>query len=373
MHIAMIMDAERLMREHLMLNRLAIGLLNDGVRLTRIVPDVLDDETMGMGEERIALAPRIEVPMKVLPWLRRSRTARLIEAMGRNPPDVVYCIGRGAWMVGLDMARALEKPAALGVWSARLLRRVPRGRAARHVSGYLASTNAIAEVLRGRVDPDLVAVVPMGVAIPARQRDVFTDAEASLGIAVTGSGRDLPAYQAVLGGLKRIINEAPQAHVFLELRGPHAHDIWRIARQLEMLSHVSCIREASQHRPLVTRCDLMLVPERYGEPSSLLLEAMAYGMPIIAGDDPYLDMLVPDETAIVVRDPSAEEWARQIRRLTSDPSAARRLGQAAREIVSREHASTVQSKRLIETLNHIVGGGAYVFDEDGARHHLPRR
>lgn len=372
MHVAMIMDAERLMREHLMLNRLAIGLLDEGVRLTRIVPDALDDETIGMGEERISLAPRIEVPMRVLPWLHKSRTARLIEEMGKNQPDVVYCVGRGAWSIGLDIARVLEKPAALGVWSARLLRRVPRGRAAKHVGGYLASTNAIAEALRTRVDSDLVAVVPMGVAIPSRQRDVFADAESSIGIAVIGSGRDLPAYRAVLGGLKHIITDVPQAHIFLELRGPHAHDIWRIAKQLDMLSHVSSIREASQHRPLVTRCDLMLVPERYGEPSSLLLEAMAYGMPIIASDDAFLDMLVPDESAIIVRNSSVEEWSKQIRRLTNDPAMAKQLGRAARDIVSREHASTVQSKRLIETLNRIVDGGVYRFDDREVRRQATR-
>ena len=38
MHLAMIIDEQRLAQEYMMLNRLAVGLIGDGIQVTRIVP-----------------------------------------------------------------------------------------------------------------------------------------------------------------------------------------------------------------------------------------------------------------------------------------------------------------------------------------------
>jgi hypothetical protein len=59
MHVAMIIDEERLRQEHTMLNRLAVGLIDQGVRLTRIVPDRLEVEAVWRSEQRIALAEEL--------------------------------------------------------------------------------------------------------------------------------------------------------------------------------------------------------------------------------------------------------------------------------------------------------------------------
>ena len=39
MHIALIVDEQRLVHEYASLNRIAIGLIGDGVQVTRIVPE----------------------------------------------------------------------------------------------------------------------------------------------------------------------------------------------------------------------------------------------------------------------------------------------------------------------------------------------
>ena len=136
MHVALIISEERLLHEHFMLNRLAIGLMAEGLQVTRIVPESMDWEHVRLGEKRIALTPRFEVDMKVLPWMRKSRTSRLASEMEKSPPDAIYAIGGSCWQVGYELSEALEKPLLLNVWNARMARHIPKGRLAHQVAAY---------------------------------------------------------------------------------------------------------------------------------------------------------------------------------------------------------------------------------------------
>ncbi len=361
MHVALIVDEERLLHEQPTLNRLSIGLIGEGVRLTRVVPEPIVSAAVDEGEQRIALATRVAAPMRVLPWMRRDRASRLVAAMEKDAPDVLYAMGESAWAVGLDVSRTLDRPLAVDVWSAGQIRSVPRGRAARTVAAYVAPTRPMARSLRERVDPELVCLVPLGVALPSAPRAVLEEPQKSIAIAVIGGARDVPAYRALLNGLSRVVREMPQVQVFLELNGPNEHEIWRHVRKLNLLEHISALTDASQHRALLTRCDILMLPEQFGELRSIMLEAMSLGMPVIAGGDPFLDMLVDDVSASIVEEGDAEEWGRRITRVISEPETARRLGAGARDRVAAEHRSSDQVSRLIDVFERVLTGGSYAF------------
>jgi glycosyltransferase involved in cell wall biosynthesis len=349
------------LHEHPTLNRLSIGLIGEGVQLTRIVPEQLSPQVAAEGEQRVALAARLLAPMRVLPWLRRNRCTRLAEAMEKSRPDVFYAIGEQTWGLALDIGRFMERPVVIDVWSAQQVRKVPRPRRNTPIAAYIASTHTMADALRERLGSDLVCHVPTGVAIPTEGRLVLAEAERSIALVIIGRGHDVPAYRALLSGLSRVVNEMPQTQVFLELAGPKEHEIWQHARRLELLGNISGITDAAQHRSLLTHCDMLLMPERFGEMRSLVLEAMAYGLPVVMSHDPVLDMLVDGETAAVVSGLDAGEWARTLRRLLSEPETAREIGRAARTRIEQRHRSTVQVEQLLETFQRVAAGGAYPF------------
>ncbi|MCP3904533.1 MAG: glycosyltransferase family 4 protein [Planctomycetes bacterium] len=362
MHVAMILDEERLRHEHRLLNRLAIGLMGEGLTLTRIVPEMPESPALDEDEQRVGLAHRLETLMSVLPWVRKERTARLTESLEKTPPDVLYAVGEDTWNLGLDLARALERPLAIEIWATGQVRKVPRGRAAGPIAGYVAPTTPMAQALGERVDPELVCVVPPGVGLPVEPRMVLEDPERSVALAVLGGGRDVPAYRALLTGLSGVIRRMPQVQVFLELDGPNDHEIWRHARRLELLENISSFTDVAQHRALLTRCDVLLMPEQYGELRSILLEAMSFGMPVIASADAFIDMLVDGETASIVGRPDPEEWNRHLIRLLTDPAAARELGAGARERIATGHRSSDQVRELVSVLKRIVTGEVYPFE-----------
>jgi hypothetical protein len=64
MRVAMVIDEQRLKQEQRLLNRVGVGLMAEGVQLIRIVPEGMANEPLDQGERRIALARRIEAPMR---------------------------------------------------------------------------------------------------------------------------------------------------------------------------------------------------------------------------------------------------------------------------------------------------------------------
>jgi hypothetical protein len=361
MHIALIVDEERLARERTTLHRLSLALIDQGAQLTRVIPSALPAALREDDQRRLPPAARLTAPMIVLPWMRRSRAAALAEAMERSEPDVIYAVGRRAWQVGLGLARLTDRQAALDVSSAEQVRQVPRERTPRAIGAYIAPTARLAEALKTRVEPDLVSLVPPGVAVPSVPHRILGAPHSAIALAIVGAGRDLSAYRALLNGLARIMRALPQVHAFLELREPHDPGIWRCIRELDLMSRISSIADAAQHRALLTRCDVLLVPEAMGEVSSVTYEAMAAGMPVIAVEDPIADWQVGDQAAVVLGSSDAGQWESQLQRLLTHPDRARAIGLAGRERVAGHHRSSDQAAKLLATFGRMIRGGNLPF------------
>ncbi len=360
MHVALIVDHDRWRREHAMVGRVAAGLRDRDIQITAVLPeagrlDAVDDEPPLDG------AASVYTPMQVPPWMRRARARQLAASLPAGVPDVIHAVGEDAWAVALDLARELDRPVTLDVWTAELIKRIPPGRAASRVAGYIAPTEPIAEAIRHRVDAHLVSVVPIGVEIPSQPRQVLTNRADSMTLAILGSGRDLVGYRAVLTGLSRLISDLPQIQVCLELRGPGEHEIWRHARRLDLLGHISSVVDAAMHRPLLTGCDVLVLPERQGQVRSIVLEALAAGMPAVTADDPYLDILVSDETALIVDYAVPDDWTDKLHSVLTDPAVAPRLAASARSSVAELHRPAEQADRLAAAFTQVVSGGAHAF------------
>ena len=357
MHIVMIIDAERILHEHPMINGLTAGLVDAGCTVTRIVPAKLDPQIRETQLSATAVAKQISVPLKVLPWLRRPRLEQVTEAMPRPDPDVVYGWGQETWSLAMGPVQTIRVSGGIGTSGRLILLRpcreaVPRRR--------LAPTSRHADRSQMHfarfVDPSLVSYVPQGVTVPETPGRVFADQSRPIAMTIVGSGRDLLSYRAMLSGISRVMQNELNLHAVLELRGPQHHEIWRHARRLELLGNISAITDAARFRTLLVHCDMLVLPERFGEIRSLTLEAMAMGIPVVAADDPVIDFLIADETALIVTEAEADSWATQLRKLLSSQEFSQQLGMAGRRFVQQHHSLDRQVNTLLETLKRAVHG-----------------
>lgn len=361
MHVALLIDGARLAQEQAMLNRLCIGLMAEGLQITRIVPDDLDDARLGEGEQRIALAARFEAPMKVLPWMRGARVQRLVEELDDRVPDVLYAIGRQTWDLAIGLSEAISRPTLIDVWSLEHERWLPTLKTAASLAGYVTPCRGIEAQLERRFGGEHVDLAPMGVSIPPRPAEALAAPERSIAIAVLGAARDLAAYRALFGGLKSVIDRRPTLQVILELPGGQDDDVWRFAEQAGLIARVSAIGDATEHRRLLTQCDLIVMPERTRELRSVLLECMAAARPVACAASEPLDMLRDGETAQVVKAPSPDTWAQTLERMLANPAETRALGAAGRDHVSKSHRSSQQVERMVQSLEQVRSGGPYRF------------
>jgi len=366
MHVALMLDEQHVRTELALVNRTIVGLMASGIRVTRLVPDTPVDEFQEESESRVSLTRRIEIPATALPWLGRWRADRLAESLERDPPDLILVVGFRNLILACRLAALLDIPCAVEIWSRDEIRGLPRGRHAQSIAAYIARTSPLGDALRSVVDPDLVAVVPVGVAVPADiRRDEAGPMQRTTGIAIIGTGRDLPAYTAMLAGIRELINRVPETSLFLELGDENDQIIWRVARSHHLLGHLSTFQHAAAHRTLLTHCDLLIAPERIGLVRSILPEVMAWEIPVIAADDPMLDVLRDGVTARVIDADDPVMWAENLLELVKHPEHARALGVSARTWVQQRHSSSRSIMRLAEVITTIIHGETYHLDSEG--------
>ena len=150
----------------------------------------------------------------------------------------------------------------------------------------------------------------------------------------------------VLRGLAMV--ETP---VHLVLAGIDAVDeLAQTARQVPARHRVTFVPFDADVRPLYDLLDLVLLPSRMEGLSQALLEAMALGKPVAASAAAgNLEVVTDGVDGLLVSPLDPPAWARAITRLTSDRSAAARLGNAARA-TAREKFSLARTVESTERL-----------------------
>ena len=105
---------------------------------------------------------------------------------------------------------------------------------------------------------------------------------------------------------------------------------------------------------LYSGSDLFVWPA-VGEPMGMaMLEAQGRGLPVVAGRTRGVpDLVRHEETGLLVREGNAAAFAEAVQSLLRSPARRRRMGDAARARVAREHGFDAASERLgdlVETL-----------------------
>ncbi|MEM1211295.1 MAG: hypothetical protein AAGI68_03260 [Planctomycetota bacterium] len=323
MHVAFLANTAWLDEELAQLHHLVVGLIDESVRVTQVLPS-------GRAEGEVsAFGRRVSWHEGRRRWRHRGRLMGLKDQLIANDDiDVVHALDGRLWLIGADLVDALG---GVGVYTAnsgadvalasRLMRKVDPSRAA-----IVATSGPIAEAIRDAVDGRLpVEVGPPGVH-HARSKDTAGPTEEAPAedrpfcAVVTGDGRLDPHYDAFLAGAAEFVKQHPETQLFCDGMGSDQHAVWRAARDAGLLSNLSLIPRRLGHRELLLRADVLIQPQPLGRCRSLHLQAFAAGVPLLAAPDPMLDHLIPDTTARLVNAPLGYVTKPHRRRRSTKPS-----------------------------------------------------
>ena len=367
MRALLICDRSFAAREHALLRRLEVGLLDEGVRITRSAP--------ASHAHLLMLGPSATVPYedRGLALTRRLRTAALVheltddsgplsETMASLPIDVVHAFGEECWPTALGVASATGAALAVELWSGFALResRSLEREAARFVAEggravWLAPDAAIvhAAAHQGLTWP--VRLAPWGVhASDEFIRDAPADGPLSL-CAICRPNADPAALRAFLNGLDQASRDEREILAFIDHAAiANEPELWRLADNLGLLRTLSAIENLEAQRELILHADALALPDPAGEHRSITLDAMARGMTVIAQPDPLNSDLIDGRTAWIVDQPTPDAWAALIRRVRDDREAQAALAVSARAYVREHHLASAHVREVIAAYQSIV-------------------
>jgi glycosyltransferase involved in cell wall biosynthesis len=223
---------------------------------------------------------------------------RLIQGQGRRLPRILAAIDRAFEALALRNVRVVPTSQALGE---RVL--------ARHPGARPAAVNVLPN--------DIPAVAPM------KDRQLASPLRLScVGILEPRKNMDI-ALQAVSG--------LPRDAVTLALfgTGPAAQHLEALATTLGIDNQVT-FRGWVPADEVWAETDLLLFPSVNEGLPNAVLEALAYGIPVLAGDIPELRELIPLEHLLPTND--ATPWISAISSILSDPK--ERLGTLSKDQAS---------------------------------------
>jgi glycosyltransferase involved in cell wall biosynthesis len=158
----------------------------------------------------------------------------------------------------------------------------------------------------------------------------------------------------LIHAMKRVTARFPASRCVIVGEGPQEEELRSTVRRLEMEESVLFAGHMEDVRPYLAAGDIFVLPsEREGLPLSVL-EAMAFGLPCVAGEAGGNREVIRDGVnGFVVPCRSAQALADAIERLFDDPKERVRMGKNARRIAEEEFDI---EKSMAKVKSAILGG-----------------
>lgn len=369
MRVLILTDRDFTLREAGMVRRLEIGLADEGVRVIRAVPEHLASR---VGEE--VYAQLVTYEDRGFAITRSARASRLVEAAASAPGkaddkpfDVVHVFGESAWGMGIEVARQAGSAVAIELFQSRAIGALGavRVEAERGLPVLVIAADA---ALQRRASAEVGAslamrTAPWGVHMPRTEREILRPSE-SPSLLVVASGLDRPAMTACIEGVAGVAARHRELVVFIDADAAHRAGAWPVISSLGLADRVALIPEVEHHREPALRADLLALPEALGDHRSITLDAMAAGMGVVAATDPMVSCLIDQQTARLVKVPSAPAWSTAIGELLDHPATARTLGRGARSYLAIEHKASQQIASIQDAYEWLVRGGSIPYRAD---------
>lgn len=358
MRALLIADSLFALQERAMLNRLELGLADEGVGVVQALPEAL----LARGASEV-YARSIPYTPVAAPLLRNFATRSLAERVRKLDSDegegqrvrVVHAFGGSIWGLALRLARQLDAGLVLDVWRAGLVSRVRElGLTSSDDAALVAPDAGTKRKLseQGGLTRELPCVVaPWGVLADAPHP--VLESKRSASIMLVGTGRDSAAFHAVLAGLAPMLRSREDVLVFCDARAARRADLWKFARSLDkdlvVRSRLSLVEDLEARPDLLLAGDLLLHPEASGEQRSMLLEAFGRGVVVVAAADANVDFLLHGTTAQLVSAPrEASAWAAAVGELLANPARAAGLAASANTFVRMHRKASEQVRGVLE-------------------------
>ena len=369
MHAALLVNSAWLDEERAAFRQLMVGLVDEQVRLTRVLPAQSLDSGPGLASGSLLGGQLVWAESKI-PALNQRRLLKLAEALdtvdggtggagraGGAGVDLLHAFHGDLWQPALVLGDQLDVPVVCHVASwddarraGRLLRQLKPA-----LTTFVATTQPIAQELR-RVTENLVRIETVVPGVHVREPvSADREADASPTFAVCGDGVMDEHYAALLEGIRSVVDQRPEVQFFFDGQRSDQRQVWRAVQSMQLLGNSTFTSQRLGRRDLLLMADAVIHPQALGRSRSITLAAMGQALPVLAAEDAALDYLIDGHTAWTLDEPTGRDWAELMGRLIEDPHAAAELGLRARAWIAEERLACDQVARTLALYRSVVG------------------
>ncbi|MCC5822606.1 MAG: glycosyltransferase [Phycisphaerales bacterium] len=351
MHVLLLADGQFAEHERALLERIAAGLLGESVRTTLALPK-------NAGTEFSLVSEPIRYSNRGLIFTQRIRAQQVAERVAGSDRDravnVIHVFGGAAWPMGLELAEIFHASIAFEIWRGGLVDRAASIKVPAHIPlAFFAPDRPIERALVEAGITSPIRVTPWGAYAPPRPTPVLKPGR-SASIVFCSAGRDTEACRAAFSGVCRVIADRDDIMLFVAESAAHRAGLWSLAEQAGVLDRVSLMDRLEDRRDLVLRCDMLVYPDARHEQRTLLLDAMAHGLVIVAAPDPQVSIIRDQVTAAVPKSLTPAGWADAVTQRLADRAGSVALGLSAREHVRQHRRASAHIASLVDAYTDLA-------------------
>lgn len=344
MRVLILVDAMFAIHERALIERVVVGLANEGVAAQVVLPKDrhLEEAGFDLLSEPVWYADR---GLSLTRQIRAAQVAKqVIKDQGAKDTDtltgvidIVHVFGGGAWAMGRELARILGAGMVFEVWraglidSAKGLHLEESDRALFMIPERPFESGLIKAGLGQRVH-----LAQWGAQVSSEMVNIFREGK-NISIVLMSSGRQKDQCVAAFEGIADAIesHDNDNIMVFANLEVVERASLWAKVQERKLEDRFTIIDRSEDRRDLLLRCDIMVYPDTLHEERTLLLDVMGTGMAIIAGNDEFITPIQESPGISIVDRPSRSAWAEKLSACLADPVGARRSGLESREYITK--------------------------------------
>ena len=270
-----------------------------------------------------------EYPYLDLPFYNRLILRRVVSDLGDQLPDLIHVQSRRVLRQGKWLAKTLNRPYILSVHDYLSPQEKVQLNDPPCAQVITVSESVKRDfIAKTGVSADIVTVIPSGVDlnVTARTEPILDPGHVPI-IGTAGPLETVKGLPFFLGAASRVLQTGRDVEFLVAGAGPEEANLRRLARELGISSKVTFVPYMLNFSESLEAMDIFCLPSLQQGLGTIMLEAMALGIPVIASRVGGVYGVIHDQhNGLLVPPSNSRQLADRILELLCDPLRARHIG-----------------------------------------------